>query len=104
MRSELATVEAFPLPILAAADFGAGIAAHAIKLARLYLERGQMFSDALDPRKAAADRHRAEEAYAWGLEAASTANAAGRELLTPLLVEIRSELDSFSGKQRAAVR
>jgi len=102
MTREAAACEELPQSTLAAADFAAGIAAQAIRLARLYLERAQMFSDALAPRKAAADRRRAAEACAWGIEAANTANAAGRDLLVPLLIGIRNELNSFSGRHRAS--
>jgi CheY-like chemotaxis protein len=77
MKLEPAPWEAAPMSTLAVADLGAGISAYAIELERL---------------------------YAWAIEAAGTANAAGRDLLTPLLKEIRIELDSFSGRQRAAAR
>ena len=70
-----------------AEDFGAAIAEHAIRLARLYLARCRFSFDEQDIA-------RADDLYLWANQAAEAANEAGRDRLSAELAELESELAS----------
>lgn len=76
-------------------DLGAAIAHDEMKVAHLCIHRGRIFLNEGDIAAAAADKGRAEETYVRAVEAAKTANPAGREAIQPLLLLLKADLKSF---------
>lgn len=76
------------------ADLGASIAAHAARLAHLYLERARMTGGPANPEAFERDKSRARRLYQWAVEAAATTTIAGQDVLYAALDGLREELDS----------
>jgi len=96
-----APVKENPPDTSAAADLGASIAEHAIRLAHLYCDRARMFYAAGEKTAATRDKSRAEDLYQWALQAAESTITAGHDALRPELEELKAELDSFHQLSKA---
>jgi hypothetical protein len=90
-----------PPDLTAAADLGASIAEHAIRLAHMYFERARMFRAAGSDPSAVQDKSRAETLYEWAMQATAATNVAGHDAVQPQLEHLKSEVDSLQLSKRA---
>jgi hypothetical protein len=78
-----------------AADLGASIAEHAVRLAHMYFEKSRLSSLAGNLGSAVQDKGRSETLYAWAAQAIEATNIAGHEVLQPRLEQLRTDIDSL---------
>lgn len=90
-----------PTDLTAAADVGASIAEHAIRLAHMYFERARMFGASGSDAPAVQDKSRAETLYEWAIQATESTNVAGHDVLRPQLEHLKSELEALQLSKRA---